>query len=194
MKIIGITGNAGGGKSAVINYFRSKGIVSIIADDINAGLLQQCRFIGQTIEKISHQNLSNPDGGLNKTVLREIAFSSRSFRKNLEHLLHPVIMDNIALQLKLLPEQAYYPVEIPLLFEADLTNRVTRIILVTADRETLLERLRRRNNIERGTAESILENQLEDSKKISASDDIVLNNQDLESLHYQLELLHNQYI
>jgi dephospho-CoA kinase len=194
MKIIGITGNAGGGKSATVNYFRSKGIVCIIADDINAELLQQSRFIGHTIEKISRLRIINPDGSLNKTILRDLVFSSTTFREQLELLLHPIIMDNIALQLALLPEQPYFIVEIPLLFEAALTDRVDRIILVTADHKILLKRLCIRNSISRDTAESILDIQLEDSQKIPASDDIVLNNQGFDSLHNQLDLLHSQYI
>ena len=194
MKIIGITGNAGGGKSAAVSYFQSRGIGTISADKINSELLLQCEFLPPVIEKILRANVTHRDGSLDKSRLREITFSSKQHRQKLEELLHPVIMENINIQLALLPENRYCIIEIPLLFEAHLESRVDRVILVTASREILLTRLCSRNNIKQDIAESILDSQLQDNEKFFATDDIVLNTQDLDALHTCLDLLHNQYI
>ena len=194
MKIIGITGNAGGGKSAAVSYFQSRGIGTISADKINTGLLMQCEFLPPAIEKILQTSVTQTDGSLDKSRLRDITFSSKQHRQKLEELLHPVIMQNISIQLALLPENRYCIIEIPLLFEAHLESRVDRVILITASRQTLLARLCSRNDSKQDIAESILDNQLQDNEKFSATDDIVLNTQDLDALHSCLDLLHNQYI
>jgi dephospho-CoA kinase len=194
MKIIGITGNAGGGKSAAVSYFQSRGIGTISADRINTELLQQCEFLPSAIEKVLQTSVTHTDGSLDKSRLRDITFSSKQHRQQLEELLHPVIMENISIQLALLPENQYCIIEIPLLFEAHLESRVDRVILITASLQTLLARLCRRKDIKPDIAESILDNQLQDNEKFSATDDIVLNTQDLDALHSCLDLLHNQYI
>lgn len=194
MKIIGITGNAGGGKSAAVSYFKSRGIGTISADRINTELLEQSEFLPPAIEKILQTRVTHTDGSLDKSRLRDMAFSSKQHRGKLEELLHPIIMQNVSIQLALLPENRYCIIEIPLLFEAHLESRVDRVILVTASREILLARLCSRNNIKQDIAESILNSQFQDNEKFFATDDIVLNTQDLDTLHTCLDLLHNQYI
>jgi dephospho-CoA kinase len=194
MKIIGITGNAGGGKSAAVSYFQSRGIGTISADRINTELLEQSEFLPPAIEKILQTRVTHTDGSLDKSRLRDMAFSSKQHREKLEELLHPIIMQNVSIQLALLPENRYCIIEIPLLFEAHLESRVDRVILVTASREILLARLCSRNNIKQDIAESILNSQFQDNEKFFATDDIVLNTQDLDTLHTCLDLLHNQYI
>jgi dephospho-CoA kinase len=193
MRIIGITGNAGGGKSLAAQYLQSKGIPVISTDAINASLLENCPSLIDSIESLSRTRVSNGNGHLDKNALRNLVFSSKQYRKQLEQLLHPVIMSNVALQLSLLPAHPYCVVEIPLLFEANLTGWVNRILLVTARPELLLARLCERNNIDVNSAELILQNQSQDNTKLGASDDIVINNSDLATLYDHLDRLHHQY-
>ena len=193
MKIIGIKGNAGGGKSLAARYLQSKGVPVISTDAINASLLQSCRSLVDSIESLSKTRVTNGNGNLDTDVLRKLVFSSKQYRKELEQLLHPVIMDNVALQLSLLPPHPYCVVEIPLLFEANLTECVDRIMLLTARPEVLLTRLCERNNIDLNSAELILQNQSQDNTKLGSSDDIVINNSDLATLYDHLDRLHHQY-
>lgn len=194
MRIIGLTGNAGSGKSLVASYFQSKGVPVISTDKINTSLLENSWAIVRNIESVSKTTVTNSSGDLDKNNLRNIVFSSSFFRKQLEQILHPIIMRNVALQLSLLSEHPYCIVEIPLLFEAGLENHVDRILLVTAKREILLDRLCDRSNISVDSAKSILRNQAQDNTKFGTSDDIVMNNLDLETLYHCLERLHQLYI
>ena len=194
MRIIGITGNAGSGKSLASSYLQSKGIPVISTDAINTCLLENCWSLARNIEFLSKTKVTDSSGNLDKNNLRNMVFSSRTFRKQLEQILHPIIMNNVSLQLSLLPEHPYCIVEIPLLFEAGLTDSVDRILLLTAREDILLGRLCERSNIDIDSAKSILNNQSQDNTKFSTSDDIVINNLDLETLHHYLDRLHQQYI
>ena len=194
MRIIGITGNAGSGKSLAASYLQSKGIPVISTDAINTCLLENCWSLARNIKFLSKTKVTDSSGNLDKNNLRNMVFSSRAFRKQLEQILHPLIMNNVSLQLSLLPEHPYCIVEIPLLFEAGLTDSVDRILLLTAREDILLGRLCERSNIDIDSAKSILNNQSQDNTKFGTSDDIVINNLDLETLHHYLDRLHQQYI
>jgi dephospho-CoA kinase len=55
--------------------------------------------------------------------------------------------------------------DVPLLFEADIDKRVDKIIVVTADRDTQIARLRKRNDLSRSEALRRIRNQLPLTKK-----------------------------
>ena len=191
MIVIAITGNAGSGKSAAISHLQHLGIKSISADMINASLLQHSSYLVTFIEKALDQVFSDADGNLDTSSLRQSAFSSPHSRATLERILHPVILDNIELQLSLLPSNDYCVVEVPLLFEAGWHERFPAILLITSSYQNLSSRLYSRPGIDEQAASSILDNQQPDSQKFKRASDIVLNNGDLAHLHLCLDDLHN---
>lgn len=192
MKIIGLTGNAGSGKSTALNYFRSKGIDGISADAINADLRQHSQYLTIVIENTLQKKISLANGLIDIKILRDIIFTSESSRTTLEAILHPIIMENIDLQLSLLPAKPYCIIEIPLLFEAKLLSLVDSILLVASNRTELAERLKSRKQLSPVEIDAILDNQLADNNKFLLSDDIVLNNSTQEALHECLDQLHHR--
>ena len=192
MKIIGLTGNAGSGKSTALNYFRSKGIDGIGADAINADLRLHSQYLTIVIENTLHEKISDANGLIDTKILRDIIFTSESSRTVIEMILHPIIMENIDLQLSLLPEKPYCIIEIPLLFEAKLFSLVDSILLVASNRAELAERLKSRKQLSPVEIDAILDSQLADNNKFLLSDDIVLNNSTQEVFHKYLDQLHHR--
>jgi dephospho-CoA kinase len=192
MKIIGLTGNAGSGKSTALDYFRSKGIDGISADAINADLRLHNQYLTIVIENTLQEKISDANGLIDTKRLRDIVFTSESSRTAIEMILHPIIMENIDLQLSLLPEKPYCIIEIPLLFEAKLLSLVDSILLVTSNRAELAERLRSRKQLSPVEIDTILDSQLADNNKFPFSDDIVLNNSTQEVFHKCLDQLHHR--
>ena len=172
---IGLTGNAGSGKSTAIDFFQSEGIDVISTDEINSNCRRHGKFLAVLLEKILNTSLSDKNGLIDSEELRKIIFASRDSRRSIEILLHPLIMENVDLQLALLPENDYCFIEIPLLYEANLCAYVDTILLVTAEHEKLIERLNTRSMLTGPEAESVLQNQLTDNIKFTRSNDIVLN-------------------
>lgn len=188
---IGITGNAGSGKSTVIDFLRSQGMDGISADEVNQSCRKHSKFLALILGKSLKTSVSDSNDFIDSTKLREVIFSSKDKQQCVEIILHPVIMENISLQLSLLPQSDYCFIEIPLLYEAELCSYIDTILLITADREILAKRLSSRSKLTQREAESVLTNQLPDSIKFTHSNDIVLNSDTREALQSHLEHLYH---
>jgi len=118
----------------------------------------------------------------------------------LEKLLHPVIWNTVASQLKLLssslPIPAYCIIVVPLLLE-NLTKikSVTfdRILVIDVDEETQIKRSKKRDHCDDAMIKNIIKNQVSRQVRIDAADDIILNLDDFDSLNKKIENLHQQY-
>jgi len=192
MKIIGLTGNAGSGKSTALDFFRSKNIDGISTDTINADLRQHSQYLTIVIENTLQENISNDNGLIDTKKLRDVLFISKSSRAAIEMILHPIIMENVDLQLSLLPQNNYCIIEIPLLFEAGLLSCVDSVLLVASSRAELAERLNSRRQMTPGEIDAVLYSQLVDNKKFLPSNDIVLNNGTQEAFQECLDKLHHR--
>ena len=192
MKIIGLTGNAGSGKSTALDFFRSKNIDGISTDAINADLRQHSQYLAIVIENTLQEKISDDNGLIDAKRLRDVIFISESSRAAIEMILHPVIMENVDLQLSLLPQNNYCIIEIPLLFEAGLLSCVDSVLLVASNRTELAERLNSRRQMTPGEIDAILHSQLADNKKILPSNDIVLNNDTQEAFQERLDKLYHR--
>ena len=190
---IGLTGNAGSGKTTALEFFLSKGIDGISSDSINADLRSHCKYLSTALENMLNTKLADDNGLIDTALLRGVIFSSKSTQKHVEMLLHPIIMENIDLQIALLSQRAYCIIEIPLLYEADLLSQVDSVLLITADREQLLRRLTSRSQLTVDDATDILDNQMTDNHKFRCSNDIVLNDDTQENFLERLQTLHIRY-
>lgn len=193
MKIIGLTGNAGSGKSTALNFFTSQGIDGISVDAINTELRQHCPHLTVTLERMLGATLTGSNNLIDTRLLAQLIFSSDKARKTVEDYLHPLIMENLQLQLSVLAENNYCIVEIPLLFEAQLLATIDMVVLLTANREILVSRLTTRPAVSRDDADAILEKQLADIDKFQYSSDIVLNNDSQGALLQYLQKIHHRY-
>ena len=193
MKIIGLTGNAGSGKSTALDFFTAQGINGISVDAINTELRQHCPHLTITLERMLDASLTDSDGLIDTRLLGQLIFSSDSARETVERYLHPLIMENLELQLSVLSEKRYCIVEIPLLFEAQLLAYVDMVLLVTANKEILVSRLTTRPAITSDYAHAILEKQLADTDKFQYSSAIVLNNDSEEAYLQYLQNIHRRY-
>jgi dephospho-CoA kinase len=174
MLVIGLTGNYGMGKSTVTSVFRELGAVTLDSDRIVAGLLKQETVIGQIMGLVG-VGAVNPNGSLNKAFIAEIIFRSRSLRKKLEALLHPLVLEYVeAAAKKIRNRNRIVIVEVPLLFEGKFQKRFDRTITVYTSRKTALARLRR-EGITRKDALARLEVQMDIREKRRLSDYVIDN-------------------
>ncbi|TNF91663.1 MAG: dephospho-CoA kinase [Gammaproteobacteria bacterium] len=192
MLTVAITGNAGSGKTTICELFQNLGATIISTDEINRILLQSSGFLIKLLEQALDQTLST-DGKPDKDKIWKAIISSPDKRETIESVLHPVIMQNVNLQLDLC-RSTYCLVEVPLLFEAGLENYFDRILLITASHSVLKNRLNNRDQAHRGNLIDILDTQMTDRIKFALSDDIIFNDGTLDVLDRQVSLLHQRYI
>jgi dephospho-CoA kinase len=84
---------------------------------------------------------------------------------------------------------------VPLLTkESPFLSAMQRVIVVTADRATKIERVKIRSNLIASEVERIMQSQLSDEQRLEFADDIIENNSSIEYVHKEVEKLHSMYI
>jgi dephospho-CoA kinase len=174
---IAVTGGAGSGKTSVCSRLKALGLEVISADDAAKQAVVPGAAALEKIAGIFGKKILLPDGRLNRKMLRQIITEDDAARKYLENILHHEI-SNLILEKVVQLEKEGRPIvviEVPLLFELDLQDQYDRVVVVSASRESRIQRLMARDNISRESAENLIELQMPDSKKIEGADFVVRN-------------------
>ena len=190
---VGLTGGIGSGKTVCSDHFNAIG-VPIIDTDVIA---RQVVEVGTpTLNELSTEfgnKILNPDGSLNRVALRDIAFAADDSKAKLDSITHPAIRRATAKQLA----QVSYPyciVVIPLLTaESPFTRFLDRILIVTADTETKIERVKKRSQLSRDEVLRIMQTQLDDKERLNFADDIIHNDGSIAEAQVAVEQLHQSY-
>lgn len=173
---VAVTGGIGAGKSEFMRAVKELGIRTYSADEINAELLRDKRYI----EKLSAAfPLAVKDGKVDKTALREEVFSDEKKRKTLNALAHPEIRRKI----EEITGDAV--VEVPLLFESGMTDLFDRVIVVTACEDVRINRIVSTRNISKDLAKNIIKNQTTDDERIKRADYVAINDGTRKDLYEQ---------
>ena len=157
---VAVTGGIGAGKSEFMRAVKELGIRTYSADEINAELLRDKRYI----EKLSAAfPLAVKDGK----------------RKTLNALAHPEIRRKI----EEITGDAV--VEVPLLFESGMTDLFDRVIVVTAGEDVRINRIVSTRNISKDLAKNIIKNQTTDDERIKRADYVAINDGTRKDLYEQ---------
>lgn len=173
---VAVTGGIGAGKSEFMRAVKELGIRTYSADEINAELLRDKRYI----EKLSEAfPLAVKDGKVDKSVLREEVFSDEKKRKTLNALAHP----EIRRQIEEITGDAV--IEVPLLFESGMTDLFDRVIVVTAGEDVRINRIISTRNISKDLAKNIIKNQTTDDERLKRADYVAINDGTRKDLYEQ---------
>ncbi len=188
MRLIGITGGIGTGKSTVTNYLQTQYNLPIWDADIYA---RSGVAIGSPILAAINQRYADilqPDGTLDRSRLGEIIFNDANERQWLEDQIHPYVYNCFETAISQLAADGVAVLAIPLLFEAKMTNLTTEIWVVSCDRTTQLNRVMARDRIDRTAANIRIDSQMSLADKIALADVNLDNSTNIEALKYQIDL------
>ncbi|WP_066381734.1 MULTISPECIES: dephospho-CoA kinase [unclassified Anabaena] len=187
-RIIGLTGGIATGKTTVANYLASAYDLPILDADIYArDAVSLGSPILDAIARRYGEEILLPDGSLNRQQLGEIIFNQPAERLWLENIIHPYVRDRL---LKAMSESSAptLVLVIPLLFEAQMTNLVTEIWVVTCSESQQLQRLIKRNHLTTAQAASRINSQLSLAEKAARADVVLDNSSTLEALLKQIDI------
>jgi dephospho-CoA kinase len=185
---IGLTGGIGTGKSTVSNYLAQAYSLPVLDADIYA---RDAVKIGSPILTAIFDRYGNrlqlPDGNLNRSLLGEIIFNDLEEKYWLESQIHPLVRDRLT---KNLPELNTNTVilAIPLLFEAQMTDLVTEIWVVSCSEEEQIRRLQKRDSLTQAETKARIDSQFPLEKKIAMADVVLNNNGSVEDLWEQVDI------
>jgi dephospho-CoA kinase len=188
MRLIGITGGIGTGKSTVTDYLQTRYHLPIWDADIYA---REAVAVGSpilaTISQHHGDAILQPDGTLDRPQLGEIIFNKLEERQWLEAQIHPYVRDCFDREIIRLQPEATAVLAIPLLFEAKLTTLVTEIWVVSCDLATQIDRVMRRDRLDELAARQRIASQMPLAEKIALADINLDNSTTLEDLERQID-------
>ena len=196
MRIIGLTGGIASGKSSVANMLAEHGAVVIDADQLARDAVLPGSPALQQIGELFGPQAVQTDGSLNRQAVRELIFSQPVKREQLEQILHPAIK-KLALQRLAEARDRGAKVAVymaPLLIEANATDRVDEIWVVTVQPNIQLARLMARDNCSRQQAEQIIAAQMPLAEKERFGVIIINNSNSIEDTRQQVEAAWQQRI
>ena len=179
---IAITGTIGSGKSTVSKILREKGYPVLDADGINRALLEKGNEGYLLVREAFPECFEGEE--LDKKKLSLLVFSDPKKRKQLEGLLHPLIMKTMIDGSK---EYTLSFAEVPLLFEGHYEKLYDDSLLVVCTKKTAIERLRLRG-LTKAESERRIKNQMPVSNKKKLAGKIIYNNGSLQDLEEEVEV------
>lgn len=174
---IGVTGSAGSGKSSVCQGFEILGLVTFDCDLIARQVVEPGQKAYEGVVSCFGPDVVKQDKTLDRARLRNIMVNRPDLRRQLEALLHPLIIA----QMVLLMETAVYDrepacaVEVPLLFELGMADKFDVTVVVVATQETLVARISKRDKVSTESASKMLALQMAQEKKIKQADYVIEN-------------------
>lgn len=184
MKIIGITGGVGCGKSTILHLIQKHANAYIImADDVAKSLYTAGSPLVHDIAEEFGNVCVNSDGSVNKPVLADIIFSDENKRKELNAMVHPevkrIILETID-ELKPLNKYDLILVEAALFFEENYDKFCDEVWYVTSDTSVRRKRLKADRGYSDEKIDNMLKAQLSENEFIKRCDKVIDNSGSLE--------------
>jgi dephospho-CoA kinase len=187
MKVIGLTGGIGSGKSTVAAILRQRGVPVMDADVIARQVTEPGQPAHDEIAR-TWPDVIGGDGNIDRKKLAAIVFGDGESRKRLEAITHPRIRAALAAQTSALAA-AGHPVaffEAALLVETGLYRDLDGLVVVTADDEPRIGRVIQRDGSTRAKVLARMAAQLPIEEKIRVADYVIDNSRSLEATTEQV--------
>ncbi len=173
MKVVGLTGGIGSGKTTIAKMFEEQGIPVYYADDEAKKLMNTSELIKQKLISAFGED-SYQNEKLNRAYLAEQVFNDKEKLKTINSIVHPEVDRHFkewvsAQQSKIVVQ------ENAILFESGKKDRFDVIITVTAPEEVRIRRVVKRDQTSEEQVKARIKNQMDDTEKIKNSDYTIEN-------------------
>ena len=181
MKVIGLTGNIGCGKSTVAGMLRENGVATVDADAV-------AREIRQNDDE-ARAEIQRRFGTYEAAELAEVVFTDPAALRDLEAILHPRVRGSIRARLAELAQGGVdvAAVEVIKLFESPLADGCDEIWVVRCDEADAIARLAASRGMDEATARTRLASQSSQEEKVAAADVVIDGSAPMEETRRQVE-------
>lgn len=187
--IIGLTGGIASGKSTVSSMFTSLNIPVVDADVISREVVEPGEDAYEDIRQVFGEDILKKDRTLDRKQLGAIIFADEEKRKQLNGIVHPAVRKEMLQQRDAYVNEGKKCVvlDIPLLFEGNLTRIVDKTIVVSVDEDVQLNRLMERDQSTKEASKQRIQSQLLLREKVRLADAVIDNNGTKADSYKQLE-------
>ena len=189
MFILGLTGGIATGKTTATDFFASKGIEIIDADEISRSLqLKGAAGYRQVLQEFGKDILDDNEE-INRSALRKIAFANKTNKAKLEEIMHPLIRSEIM--------QGFENIKSKWgIYSAPLwsnRNKFKRTLVINSSPHIQSQRIKARDNSSDEVIKKILTEQMSYKERISFADDLIFNDGSLETFLAKLDFYYKLY-
>ncbi len=194
MRVLGLTGGIGSGKSMVAQMFARLGAVVIDADQLAREVVEPGQPALQEIAATFGSDVLLPDGRLDRPKLAGIIFADAAERAKLDAITHPRIRARMDEEIKVRRSgPGVLIADIPLLYENDRTQTVEKVIVVWVDPKTQLLRIRQRDGLSADAARQRIDAQMPLDAKRARADHVIDNSGSRDDTRAQVEAIYRLY-
>ncbi|MEK7773786.1 MAG: dephospho-CoA kinase, partial [Deltaproteobacteria bacterium] len=177
--VVGLTGGIACGKSLVSGELRRLGAHIVDADVISREITAKGSPVYDEIVRGFGRGVVRPDGSIDRKALGAIVFSDREKLLKLNAVTHPAIIKTASEKIERIKKShpgAVIVVDAPLLIETGMHRAMDRVVVVYADEEKLIERMKKRDGLDEREAKERLSHQMPIKEKIKYADYLIENN------------------
>jgi len=189
MKVIGLTGGIGSGKSTVSRFLAELGAVIIDADKVGHEALKPDTEIWRKVVAAFGTGILKPNREIDRKKLGKIVFGNPEALTRLNQIMHPPMHQLVKAQIKEYRQQGGEVVvlEVPLLIEAGWTSLVDEVWVTVAPEPTVVRRLKEKVGLSERESLARIRSQLSSEERVKHADVVVDTDCDLGELRERVK-------
>ena len=175
MKVIGLTGGIGSGKTTVAQFLKELGAVVIDADKVGHEVLRSDAEVWQEVVAAFGEGVLTPNGSISREKLGRMVFGAPESLPKLNMIMHRRIAERVGVQLEVYCKQGVRVVviEAPLLLEAGWASQVDEVWVTVASEATILKRLKGRTGLSEAESLERIRAQMSAAERFKRADVVI---------------------
>ncbi len=195
MKIIGITGSSGAGKTSVCKILKEKYYISIIdADEVARELSKKGNPYLQEIANKFGEEILDEKGELKRKELAKLIYEQEEKRNILNHLTFVYVVEEIKKRIAELVNEKTVAIDAALLFESGLDKICDTTIGLVAREEDKVKRICERDGISKEMARKRLAIQMPEEELKKRVNYVIINDGSELTLEKEIETISSKVI
>lgn len=196
MKVIGITGGIGSGKSTVSSYLKEKDYVIMDLDQYSRRVTEKGSPALDEIAEAFGRDMITEDGELDRKKMASVVFSDAEAKNRLERIVTDRVYEMVVSEIERYRASGKYDIifmDAPILFEAGAEKLVDFVWFVTAMKDIRIRRVMERDGVSAEDVEARMASQMPEEVKAGRSDEIIDNSGGITELTEKIGELLDKY-
>ena len=176
MKIIGLTGGIGSGKSTVSRLLEIMGVPVYVADTESKKLVNTSPLIRERLIAAFGSQLYK-NGELDKAMFASLIFRNKENLRYANSVIHPAVFNDFRQWAERQTQSSFAVIESAILFDSGFNKTVDVTVNVSAPLEIRIRRVEKRDRVSRETIQTRINSQIPEEARNRLSDYVILNDE-----------------